>query len=351
MSGRRAVTVSGQRLRERRTASGLTQAQLAARAGVSRQLVAAVESGRNVPAVDAALALAVALGCTVEELFGPPEAGPEVSPALEGERLEGAAVRVGRVGERLVAAAPGDHGAAGPGWATTDGVVVDGRLSLFSGAAPAGLVLAGCEPALAVAERLLAGLGERSLLAVSASTGAAVKALREGRLHGAVVHGPSGSLEPAPEWTLRWHFAAWQVGLGCAASIGNLTVDDLLHGSIPIVQRDPSAASQQALLRALARRGGGRPPPGPVASGHLEAARAAATLRCAAVTTEAAARAFGLPFVALEEHEVQLWIDRRWAQHPGVQALGDLIRSRGFQQRVSSLGGYDLSRCGDALGA
>jgi DNA-binding XRE family transcriptional regulator len=56
-------------VRERRLACGMTQAELAARAGVSRQLVAAVEAGRHAPAVDAALGIARALGTTVEELF------------------------------------------------------------------------------------------------------------------------------------------------------------------------------------------------------------------------------------------------------------------------------------------
>ena len=59
----------GSSLHEHRLARGLTQAELAARAGVSRQLVVAVETGVNRPAVDAALGLARALGTTVEELF------------------------------------------------------------------------------------------------------------------------------------------------------------------------------------------------------------------------------------------------------------------------------------------
>jgi DNA-binding XRE family transcriptional regulator len=63
-------TMSGQSgVRESRLAAGMTQAELAARAGVSRQLVAAVEAGRHAPAVDAALGIARALGTTVEELF------------------------------------------------------------------------------------------------------------------------------------------------------------------------------------------------------------------------------------------------------------------------------------------
>src|SRR5579875_1199408 len=49
-TGIMAMSPSSGRLRDRRREVGLTQAQLAQRAGVSRQLIAAVEAGRNVPA-------------------------------------------------------------------------------------------------------------------------------------------------------------------------------------------------------------------------------------------------------------------------------------------------------------
>ena len=64
------MSMNGQSgVRECRLSCGMTQAELAARAGVSRQLVAAVEAGRHAPAVDAALGIARALGTTVEDLF------------------------------------------------------------------------------------------------------------------------------------------------------------------------------------------------------------------------------------------------------------------------------------------
>ena len=59
----------GNRLKEIRTAHGLTQAELAARVGVSRKTVNTVENDVFVPSTTLALALAEALGCSVEALF------------------------------------------------------------------------------------------------------------------------------------------------------------------------------------------------------------------------------------------------------------------------------------------
>lgn len=52
-----------------RTELGLTQAELAARVGVSRKTVNTVENGVFVPSTTLALKLAAALGCKVEDLF------------------------------------------------------------------------------------------------------------------------------------------------------------------------------------------------------------------------------------------------------------------------------------------
>ena len=57
------------RLKEIRSARGLTQAALADRVGVSRKTVNTVENGVFVPSVLLALKLAQALDTTVEALF------------------------------------------------------------------------------------------------------------------------------------------------------------------------------------------------------------------------------------------------------------------------------------------
>lgn len=334
-------------LRARRLACGLTQGELAARAGVSRQLVAAVEAGRNTPAVDAALGLAHALATSVEQLFV--AVGSEVVAAVGDDLREGAALRLGQVGARLVAAELADHGIAGATWAMPDGLLEAGRLRRFPGGHPAGTVIAGCDPALGVAEAMLAGLGVQSLLAASAPTGTALRALRAGRIHAAVVHGLPGKLPEPPVPVLRSHLARWQVGLAFPGKLRRHTLEALLGGDLPLVQRDPAAASQQALERARVAAGLTAAARGPRATGHLDAARIAATLGGAAVTTEAAARAFGLGFLALEAHAVEVWAAERWLDHPGVNALGDLLVTAAFTERVAHFGGYDLAGCGRRL--
>jgi DNA-binding XRE family transcriptional regulator len=330
-------------LRERRLQAGLTQAELATRAGVSRQLVAAVEAGQNAPAVDAAMRLARALATTVEDLFAA-TASPVV-PAVDERLRDNVPLRVGRVGDRIVAAELPDHGTAGATWARSDGALIDGTLRLFGGACPDGLVLAGCEPALGIAEAALHGLGPCSLVALAAPTDAALRSLDRGSLHGAVVHGPEQELPRAPVPVIRIHLARWQVGVATPPKLAERSLQALLHRGVRVAQRDPAAASQQALDRAIARAGVSTPA-GPRAAGHLDAARIAAMLECAAVTTESAARAFDLHFLPLEEHAVQIWLDRRWTDHPAVDTLGSLLTTRAFRDRVEQFGGYDLTDCG-----
>lgn len=59
----------GNRLKERRSELGLTQAELAERCGVSRKTINTVENGVFVPSTLLALKLAAALDRRVEELF------------------------------------------------------------------------------------------------------------------------------------------------------------------------------------------------------------------------------------------------------------------------------------------
>lgn len=59
----------GNRVRELRKQARLTQAELGAAVGVSRQSIVSTEKGDYAPSVYLALRLARTLGTTVEELF------------------------------------------------------------------------------------------------------------------------------------------------------------------------------------------------------------------------------------------------------------------------------------------
>jgi putative transcriptional regulator len=56
-------------LRERRAARKLSQAQLAEAVGVSRQTINSIETGRYIPSLPLALALARYFEATVEQVF------------------------------------------------------------------------------------------------------------------------------------------------------------------------------------------------------------------------------------------------------------------------------------------
>jgi putative transcriptional regulator len=57
------------RVKELRTASGLTQEQLAEAAGVSRQSINAIERNRYVPSLELALTFARVFACPTDHIF------------------------------------------------------------------------------------------------------------------------------------------------------------------------------------------------------------------------------------------------------------------------------------------
>ncbi|MBW2363236.1 MAG: helix-turn-helix domain-containing protein [Deltaproteobacteria bacterium] len=327
------------RLRERRVESGLTQAQLAARAGVSRALVSAIEAGRNLPRIDAALALARALDTTAEQLFG--GRGSEPVDAISGEPPEpGAPVRVGLVGNRLVTSVP-RHG--DEGWDAVDGIAGELGPDLLQRGG-ASVVMAGCEPGLTLLERMLRDRGTRAV-SIASSNATALAALSAGRLHAAAVHfaaGESPSFESAP--LLRVHLGRWQVGLAAPHGARRRWWESALGGRVAVIQREPGAAAQEAFLRAVRARKGDID--GPRVGGHLAASRRALESGLPAVTIEPAAAAVGAAFHPLELHDVELWLPAERAADPGVARLLDALSSAAFRQTLQCVGGYDLSDIG-----
>ncbi|MCC5949249.1 MAG: helix-turn-helix domain-containing protein [Nitriliruptoraceae bacterium] len=335
----------GDRVRALRLARDLTQAQLAELAGVSRQLVGAVEADRHLPRVDAAVRLAAALSTSVEELLAPERRG--VTGVLE-PPTEGALVRVGRVGDRLVCT-PADG--SGEGWATADAQVRDGGVHLFDVERPAAVV-AGCDPIIGLASRLLEATSGPRVVPVPTSSATAVQVLAGGRSHAVMVHGPPGRLHTAPVPVRAWHVARWQVGLAAPADLPAGWVDDALAGRLAVAQREAGAGSQAAFERARHDDAdAARSVDGPRVRGHAQAAWRAATDRIAAVTIEPAARSLGLTFHPLEEHVSQLWVALDTADNAVLRAFTDELTGERVHRRLAAIGGYDLTDTGTQVAA
>lgn len=325
-------------LRTHRQAAGLTQAELALRAGVSRQLVGTVESGRHLPRVDAAMALASVLGVDVGTLFS---SVPAVCDLLTGEPPANATpVRAGRVGE-LIVTSPLRIGPEG--WDVADGVVNEGTFAPL-GNRRGGFAVAGCEPGLGVVERLQREKG-MGAIAVSTSSRVAIEALVAGRVHAAVVHGPAiGENAPALGGVVaRFQLTSWRVGLAAPIDSETDWWAEALTGHSPVIQREDGAAVQRTFEAATEVDG---PIPGPRVGGHLQAASRAALTGMAAVTIEPAALAVGAAFHPLEVHAAELWVSNEWLGDPAVQEALDLISGNRFQHRLRAIGGYDLAGCG-----
>ncbi len=332
--------MTGTPLRSARESAGLSQQDLAVRAGVSRQLVGAVEAGRHLPRVDSALALSSVLGISVDSLFGTLSVPIDIA---SGERTpEGTLVRSGRIGDKSVTApiriGPDD-------WDAADGIVTEGRIDSFANAAP-GIVVGGCEPGLVLLERMLR-TGGAGAVAVGLTSTSALECLLAGRLHAAVVHGPEPDLVGRARdlEVSRLHLVRWQVGIAAGPEAPKGWWKQALTGKVPVVQREPGAGVQRAFRNAVPKAR--MDVPGPRAASHIEAARWAVAMGIPAVTIEPAARMVGAHFHPIEVHSAQLWVSKPWINDVVVEeAMAILVGGR-FRRQLQGVGGYDLEGLGN----
>lgn len=335
----------GDRIRALRLARGLTQVQLAELAQVSRQLVGAVEADRHLPRVDAAVRLAAALSTTVEELLAADTR--EVVGVVE-EPAEGALVRIARVGDRLVCV---PAAGSGEGWATADAQIHDGAVELFDVERPA-VVVAGCDPIVGLASRLLEAASGPRVMPVATSSATAAAVLAAGRSHAVTVHGPDPHRADGPGEVRRWHIARWRVGLAAPADLPDGWVEDALAGRIEVVHREPGAGAQAAFERARAADAAAPTPlRGPRVGGHAEAAWRAVTDRMVAVTIEPAALANGLAFHPLETHTSELWVAADHTDNPLLHTFMNELVGERVHRRLAAIGGYDLTHNGTEVAA
>jgi putative molybdopterin biosynthesis protein len=306
----------GTRLRLARQARGLSQQQLAGVAGVTRQAVSAVESGHSDPSLRVALAVARALGMTVEELFGPGDLGdPVLARPVAAVSGPGSRVALATVGDTFVALPLHTDTAARLGFGPAGGLVAarkpagglaaatttaaaarSAAAAATSAARPviAGLaadpgsasvrrtepsplvpvrpigpprptvVVAGCDPALPLLETPLALLDPPLAFAWwPCGSGEALRLAAAGLVHAAGVHrvGSGDASEPTdteadiPGGADVVGFASWREGLVIRPGTQVRGLADVARRGLRLVNREPGAQARALLDRERQRLG------------------------------------------------------------------------------------------------
>ena len=361
-------------MRRAREARGLTQVELARRAGVSRQALGALEAGTYQPGVAVAIALARELGESVEGLFGGEAPSPckrvraswsgDDGPVTKGVRR---CTALARIGGKLVAV---PSPAARLTLAPAGGVVersVAGRADVATyrtaSEIDSALVLAGCDPTTAIlADWLARHRAPVSVVPVSCSSSRALATLIGGRAHVAGVHlrdRRSGDYNIAPTRAvlgprpaLVVSFARWELGLATAPALRREIrgLADLARPGIRLVNREAGAGARAFLEEGLTDLGI-EPKQiegyGFEVAGHLEVAAAIASGAAdAGVTIRLAAEAYGLPFIPVREECYDLVILARDLETAPVKAMLDTLNSRRFALEISQLCAYDTEQMG-----
>lgn len=338
---------------ERRLALGWSQETLATAAGVPRSSLSAIEAGRLTPSVSAALAVARALGCSVEELFGsghaaPAAHSPEWAWAPFGDNSRFWEAEVG--GRRLLYPVEGLPGAV----SAHDGVFRGGVARDSRRHDPSRtLVVACCDPAVALlASEYQAASGFR-LLAFARGGGAALECLRRGAVHVAGLHRSTNRHAGRNEATVRevlgpghhlLRYAEWQEGLALAAGDASRNARQRAARVRRWAMREPGSAARECLDELLETP---RPARHTVTSHAAVAEAVRSGWAEAGVCVRLSAEDAGLPFLPLRTEFLDLCFPATLTQDPRIQALLRLVRSRSYRALMDDLPGYNARQTGE----
>jgi len=360
-------------LKAMRKARGLSQSELARLAGVQRQAIYDLESGRYMPNTSVALRLAKHLRCRVEDLFAVEEPDLSQPVTLVGEASPaGSRLRLGRVRDRLVGFPVdgkemlNDTLQAADGFFNPD----NGSIRLFQSESRLGqtALLLGCDPAFAIlASHVEHRSREARVIWRFSSSFKALEGLASGVAHAAGTHlhnsrhGEANlilarnSLQKGKATVIAFSF--FEEGLMVAP--GNprefRTVADLARSGLRLVNREEGAALRILLDEHLARAGvrteaiGGY---NKLVANHTQGALMVTYgLADAALGLRVIATAHGLDFVPIEAVRCDLVIPDDLTEHPAVKVVLDVLQSRAFREELASLPGYESSVTGKVIGA
>ncbi len=341
----------------RRAARNWSQVELARRAGIPRSSVSAIESERLTPSVTAALAVAGALECSVEELFGggairSPAGDPAWAwpPPREVCRYWQAEVR-GRRWRYPVEALAVNATAHDGVWRA--GV----EHAANADQAEQTLVLACCDPAAGLLAAEYARTSGFRLLVLSRGGGEALTLLKRGLVHAAGLHRSTEQQPNLNAETVRAQVGGgyrllravrWEEGIALPAEDRTRSANGMLRQSHRWALREPGSAARECLDEFSGhRRLAGR-----VVNGHAAVAEAVrAGWANAGVCVQLAAEEAGLNFLPVRSEALDLCFAAALQQDPRMQALLRLLRSRSYRRLLSELPGYDARSTGEIVAA
>jgi len=338
-----------------RTARGWSQDEIACRSGLSRAAVSAIETGRVVPSTAAALTLAAAFDCRVEDLFSLSAAARRDDPAwawqpaTEPYPLWRAAVGGRTLLYPVERTAVGQLPADGSGGA--DGHELHGHDEPHRT-----LVLAGCDPAAGLLAAELSRRAQVRLLPLVRSSRQALELLGRNVVHVAGLHlqdraAPAGNAEAVRErlgagYTLL-RVTRWEEGFALTPGLGIRTIRKAVAANLRWVGREVGSGARRCLDSIIKDHR-----PLPKGYHHMAADHTGVveTIRTgwaqAGVCVRLPAAEAGLDFLVAREEDYDLCYRTDMAHDPRLQALLRVVHSHTFRRAVGELPGYDSSETG-----
>jgi molybdate-binding protein len=297
------------------------------------------------------LALARALGCTVEELFAPTSnPGPAIEWAVTPSHPR-PRYWTAQLGGRLLTYPVEDDS---PQLDWHDGVArEDAPPDVNTGIAERTLVVACCDPAAGLLAAEYARQFQFRMIVLRRSSSQALELLAAGKVHVAGVHlGHSGQRSEnahAARTRLGEGFdlvrvARWEEGLAVSARLSKPSLAGILRSKARWVGREEGSGARQCQDEIL----GGRPAPRRVAFDHRSVA---AAVRCGwadiGPCVRLASEESGLRFLKVTEKDYDLCFAGTAQTEPRLAALLATIRSRSYRARLAELPGYSSKHTGE----
>lgn len=339
----------------RRSQYQWSQAELARRAGIPRTTVSAIERGHLTPSVAAALALARALKCSVEELFGggAREAACGAPDWAWQPRAEPCRYWEAEIGGRKILYPVESLGLNN---IPHDGVWQGGPgMDAGGNVAETTLVLACCDPAAGLLAAEYARSSGFRLIVLPRNGGDALDLLKHGLAHAAGLH---RSTKEHPERNLETvceefgggvslvRVTDWQEGLALGTAKHSRSPQAAARGIRRWALREPRSAARECLeeLRTGAR--------GRMVRSHNEVAEAIrGGWAEAGVCVQLAAEEAGLNFLPVRTEALDFCFHSAMRHDERIHALLGLLRSRPYRRLIGELPGYDARNTGEVVDA